>query len=141
MGDNNNLVESNYQRPQSRYDFLCFIKTYLVFALKTVDFFSSMASDAEDIISVTVAWLSEDMDSLELFDDRYLVFRRYRGSTSNYCRRGGSFFIDIKKCFFCLYFEFAGLYLEAVWISIKLNHKKCLFVLFIFRLTLVPSRM
>ncbi|GBN73491.1 hypothetical protein AVEN_245440-1 [Araneus ventricosus] len=61
----------------------------LVFALKTADFFSSMASDAEDIISVTEAWISGDIHSLELSDNAYLAFRRDRGSSSNYCRRGG----------------------------------------------------
>ncbi|GBO05784.1 hypothetical protein AVEN_275621-1 [Araneus ventricosus] len=91
MGDINNLVESNYQLPQSRNDFLCFIKTSLVFALKTADFFSSMASDDEDIISVTEAWISGDIHSLELSDDMYLVFRRDRGSSSNYCRPGDYF--------------------------------------------------
>ncbi|GBN10663.1 hypothetical protein AVEN_207633-1 [Araneus ventricosus] len=111
------------QRPQSLNDFLCFIKTYVVFALKTADFFSSVASDDQDVILITETWLCEDIDSLELFDDRYLVFRRGRGSSYNSCRRGGGVLIAVKKCFSHFILGLPGSDLEAVWISIKLNHR------------------
>ncbi|GBN75470.1 hypothetical protein AVEN_127568-1 [Araneus ventricosus] len=98
MGDINNLPDSNSATPQSRNDFLSFIETYVVSALKTTDFFSSVASDDQDVISITETWLPEDVDTLELFDDRHLVFRSDYGSSTNSCRGGSGFLIAIKKC-------------------------------------------
>ncbi|GBN40099.1 hypothetical protein AVEN_232302-1 [Araneus ventricosus] len=85
MGTLTIFLNRIHQHPQSRNDFLCFIKTYVVFSLKAADFFSSVASGDQDVISITETWFSEDIDSLELLDDRYLVFRRDRGSSSDSC--------------------------------------------------------
>ncbi|GBN76943.1 hypothetical protein AVEN_113729-1 [Araneus ventricosus] len=81
-----------------------------------------VASVDHDVILITETWLCEDIDSLELFDDRYLVFRKDRGSSSNSCRRGGGVVIAVKKCFSCT-LDLPESDLDAVWISIKLNHR------------------
>ncbi|GBN82678.1 hypothetical protein AVEN_241781-1 [Araneus ventricosus] len=62
------------------------------------------------------------MDSWNLFDDRYLVYRKDRGSSANSNRRGGGVLVAIKKCISSLKLEVPGLDLEAIWISVKLNH-------------------
>ncbi|GBN58499.1 putative RNA-directed DNA polymerase from transposon BS [Araneus ventricosus] len=91
---------------------------------KTVEFFSSVASVEYDVICVTETWLCEDIDSWHLFDDRYLVYRKDRGSSSNSSRRGGGVLVAIKKCLSSRKLDVPGLDLEAIWISVKLNYSK-----------------
>ncbi|GBN97602.1 hypothetical protein AVEN_176557-1 [Araneus ventricosus] len=55
---------------------------------KTVELYSSVASVEYDVICVTETWLCDDIGSWHLFDDRYLVYRKDRGSSSNSSRRG-----------------------------------------------------
>ncbi|GBN42060.1 putative RNA-directed DNA polymerase from transposon BS, partial [Araneus ventricosus] len=93
---------------------------------------SSVASDDQDVILITETWLCEDIDSLELFDDRYLVFRRDRGSSSDSCRRGGGVLIAVKKCFNPCILDLPGSDLEAVWLSIKLNHRQKMLVCVVY---------
>ncbi|GBN48693.1 hypothetical protein AVEN_59982-1 [Araneus ventricosus] len=95
-----------------------------MFVVKTVEFFSSVASVEYDVICVTETWLCEDIDSWHLFDDRYLVYRKDRGSSSNSSRRGGGVLVAIKKCLSSRKLDVPGLDLEAIWISVKLNYSK-----------------
>ncbi|GBL89413.1 hypothetical protein AVEN_225922-1 [Araneus ventricosus] len=92
----------------------------------------SVASDDQDVILITETWLCDDIDSLELFDDRYLVFRRDRGSSSDSCRRGEGVLIAVKKCFNPCILDLPGSDLEAVWLSIKLNHKQKMLVCVVY---------
>ncbi|GBM70013.1 hypothetical protein AVEN_248831-1 [Araneus ventricosus] len=64
------------------------------------------------------------MDSWHLFDDRYFVRRKDRGSSATSNRRGGGVLVAIKKCFYLPKLDVPGLDLEAIWISVKLNHGK-----------------
>ncbi|GBN72531.1 hypothetical protein AVEN_90091-1 [Araneus ventricosus] len=91
---------------------------------KTVEFFSSVASVEYDVICVTETWLCEDIDSWHLFDDRYLVYRKDRGSSSNSSRRRGGVLVAIKKCLSSRKLDVPGLDLESIWISVKLNRNK-----------------
>lgn len=45
---------------------------------KTHEFLSSLASSSADIIILTETWLNDSVNSSELFDDRYNVYRRDR---------------------------------------------------------------
>ncbi|GBN16335.1 hypothetical protein AVEN_198527-1 [Araneus ventricosus] len=99
MRDINNLSESNSSTPTVSKLLSLFYQNVRGLRTKTKDFFSSLASVDQDVISITNTWLSEDIDSLELFDDRYMVFRWDRDSSSNSCRRGGGFLIAIKSDF------------------------------------------
>ncbi|GBM93488.1 hypothetical protein AVEN_240941-1 [Araneus ventricosus] len=92
----------------------------------------SAASDDQDVILITETWLCEDIDSLELFDDRYLVFRRDRGSSLDSCRRGEGVLIAVKKCFNPCILDLPGSDLEAVWLSIKLNHRQKMLVCVVY---------
>ncbi|GBN79656.1 putative RNA-directed DNA polymerase from transposon BS [Araneus ventricosus] len=92
----------------------------------------SVASDDQDVILITETWLCDDIDSLELFDDRYLLFRRNRGSSSDSCRRGGGVLIAVKKCFNPCILDLPGSDLEAVWLSIKLNHRQKMLVCVVY---------
>ncbi|GBL95000.1 hypothetical protein AVEN_187508-1 [Araneus ventricosus] len=92
---------------------------------KTVEFFSSVEYD---VICVTETWLCEGIDSWHLFDDRYLVYRKDRGSSSNSSRRGGGVLVAIKRCLSSRKLDVPGLDLEAIWISVKLNHSKKMFL-------------
>ncbi|GBM20906.1 hypothetical protein AVEN_253710-1 [Araneus ventricosus] len=80
-------------------------------------YYSSVASVEYDVIYVTETWLCEDIDSWYLFDDRYLVYRKDRGSSSNSSRRGGGVLVAIKKCLSPRKLDVPGLDLEAIWIS------------------------
>ncbi|GBN18809.1 hypothetical protein AVEN_167371-1 [Araneus ventricosus] len=62
------------------------------------------------------------MDSWYLFEDRYLVYRKDRGSSANSSRRGCGVLVAIKKCISSRKLDVPGLDLEAIWISDKLNH-------------------
>ncbi|GBM80684.1 Transposon Tf2-8 polyprotein [Araneus ventricosus] len=86
---------------------------------KTVEFYSSVAFVEYDVICVTKTWLCEVIDSRHLFDDRYLVYRKDRGSSSNSGRRGGGVLVAIKKCLSSRKLDVPGLDLEAIWISVK----------------------
>ncbi|GBM66500.1 hypothetical protein AVEN_23767-1 [Araneus ventricosus] len=91
---------------------------------KTVEHYSSVASVEYDVICVTETWLCEDVDSWHLFDDRYLVYRKDRGSSANSSKRGGDVLVSIKKCLSSRKLGVPGIDLEAIWISVKLNHRK-----------------
>ncbi|GBO02461.1 hypothetical protein AVEN_180468-1 [Araneus ventricosus] len=58
---------------------------------------SSVASEDFDVICLTETWLCEKIDSYDLFDDRYLVSRKDRDSSTNSCKRGGGVIVAIKK--------------------------------------------
>ncbi|GBM83453.1 hypothetical protein AVEN_86706-1 [Araneus ventricosus] len=91
---------------------------------ETVEFFSSVASVEYDVICVTESWLCEDIDSWHQFDERYLVYRKDCGSSPNSSRGGGGVLVAIKKCLSSRKLDVPGLDLEAIWISVKLNHGK-----------------
>ncbi|GBO41622.1 hypothetical protein AVEN_157236-1 [Araneus ventricosus] len=64
---------------------------------KTVVFFSSVAFEDFDVICLTETWLCEQIDSSDLSDDLYLVFRKDRDSSTISCKRGGGVMVAIKK--------------------------------------------
>ena len=47
---------------------------------KTSDFYLSMTLHQYDVIALTETWLNDSVHNAELFDSRYTVFRRDRGS-------------------------------------------------------------
>ncbi|GBN78909.1 hypothetical protein AVEN_101668-1, partial [Araneus ventricosus] len=122
-------MRKEWLTPQ-RIDHIC--KSTRGLRTKTSDFYSSVASDDHDVILITETWLCDDIDSLELFDERYLVFRRDRGSSSDSCRRGGGVLIAVKKCFNPCILDLPGSDLEAVWLSIKLNHRQKMLVCVVY---------
>ncbi|GBM23390.1 hypothetical protein AVEN_181451-1 [Araneus ventricosus] len=61
---------------------------------------SSIVPVEYDVICITETWLCEDIDSWYLFDERYLDYRKDRGSSSNSNRRRGDVLVAIKMSFF-----------------------------------------
>ncbi|XP_077287785.1 uncharacterized protein LOC143912379 [Arctopsyche grandis] len=57
---------------------------------KTVDCLSSVLVQHHDFIALTETWLNESVCDFEIFDDRYLVFRRDRAS------RGGGVLLAVR---------------------------------------------
>lgn len=45
---------------------------------KTATFYRNICLNSYDIICVTESWLTDGVNNNELFDDRYIVFRRDR---------------------------------------------------------------
>lgn len=58
---------------------------------KTIQFSIAVAAQSHDVIALSETWLSESVLDAELFDGRYLVFRRDRGS------RGGGVLLAVRK--------------------------------------------
>ncbi|GBM57525.1 hypothetical protein AVEN_97641-1 [Araneus ventricosus] len=127
-----NLPESNSSIPTVSKRLSLFYQNVRGLRTKTSDFYSSVASDDQDVLLITETWLCDEIDSLELFDDRYLVFRRDRGSSSDSCRRGGGVLIAVKKCFNPCILDLPGSDLEAVWLSIKLNYRQKMLVCVVY---------
>ncbi|GBM61262.1 putative RNA-directed DNA polymerase from transposon BS [Araneus ventricosus] len=91
---------------------------------KTVEFFSSVASENFDVICLTETWLCEQIDSSDLSDDRYLVFRKDRDSSTSSCKRGGGAIVAIKKNISASKIHVPLIDLECIWISVKLKFGK-----------------
>lgn len=104
---------------------------------KLQDFFSSIASDDYDIICITETWLCEEIDSCDLFDDRYTVYRRDRDSSTSGFKRGGGVLIAVKRCFSTSQVLCLDLNLECIFVKINLKciHNLILCVIYIPPLT------
>ena len=91
---------------------------------KTSDFFLSVTMHNFDIIALTETWLDDSVHNAELFDNRYTVLRRDRGS------RGGGVLIAVRdalvrSCCRIAVLEVDG---EHVWLRLESGGM----VLFIF---------
>ena len=91
---------------------------------KLPEFFSSAASETYDVILLTETWLCSDIDTSDLLDDRYIVFRKDRDSTTSSCKRGGGVLVAVKKCFSATLITANDMGLECLWISIDLKFRK-----------------
>lgn len=74
-----------------------------------------------DIICLTETWLNSSISSSELFDGRYMVFRRDRESSSSVKREGGGVLIAINKHFNILHKRSWQTDAEDLWISFSLT--------------------
>lgn len=65
---------------------------------KTIDLYHNISTHNYDVIVLTETWLHSGVYDSELFDDRYIVYRRDR-QTSRYrtCKEGGGVLIAILK--------------------------------------------
>lgn len=65
---------------------------------KTLEFYGQITSCDYDMVILTETWLNDSISSNELFDDRYVVYRRDRGDTSySHKKDGGGVLIAINK--------------------------------------------
>ena len=84
---------------------------------KTVDCLSAVSAQDSTLIAFTETWLTESVCDAEMFDGRYLVFRRDRGA------RGGGVLLavksdNIRSAKRLLHFETVG---EHLWVRIDLR--------------------
>lgn len=64
---------------------------------KCLDFYRNMSLSKYDVIVITETWLVDSISSSELFDDRYLVWRRDRDYLATGQTKGGGVLIAIRK--------------------------------------------
>jgi Reverse transcriptase (RNA-dependent DNA polymerase) len=83
---------------------------------KTLECLSSVLAQEHDVVALTETWLSDSVKNAELFDERYLVFRRDRGS------RGGGVLLAVRadRVLSARPLEYLNTVGEHLWINIEL---------------------
>uniref|UniRef100_A0A8D9E6L4 Uncharacterized protein n=1 Tax=Cacopsylla melanoneura TaxID=428564 RepID=A0A8D9E6L4_9HEMI len=66
---------------------------------KTQEFFLNLLSEDYDVIAIVESWLTPDINSSELFDSRYVVFRQDRDTIKTGKESGGGLIIGVEKSF------------------------------------------
>ncbi|CAK1580211.1 unnamed protein product [Parnassius mnemosyne] len=91
---------------------------------KTTVFFRNLCMSTYDIIILTETWLFDGIFDSELFDDRYIVWKRDRDYSLTHQTRGGGVLIAIHKWLACTlqptYFSTA----EDLWVTLTLHNNK-----------------
>ncbi|CAF4761876.1 unnamed protein product [Pieris macdunnoughi] len=64
---------------------------------KTSTFYRNVCVNNYDIICITETWLLEGISDSELFDNRYLVWRRDRNYAATEQSKGGGVLIAVKR--------------------------------------------
>lgn len=65
---------------------------------KTIDFFNNIVCNDYDVIVLSETWLNNSIFDLELFDNRYIVYRRDRETTGFHSfKNGGGVLIAVAK--------------------------------------------
>mgnify|MGYP005982092317 CR=1 FL=1 len=64
---------------------------------KLNDFYCAVLSEEYPIIVLTETWLSDDIISTSVFDDRYIVFRTDRNAINSVKSHGGGVLIAVNK--------------------------------------------
>lgn len=87
---------------------------------KTSDFFSRVACDNYDIVVITETWCDGSVFDSELFDDRYVVYRR-DGESSNIHGKsdGGGVAVAVSKCYISSRLRELESNCEDIWLRIK----------------------
>lgn len=75
------------------YQNVCGLRT------KTSDFYRSVCLNSYDVIAITETWLLESISDSELFDGRYLVFRRDRDYKKTQQEKGGGVLLAVRRDF------------------------------------------
>lgn len=82
-----------------------------------------MCLNSFDLICITESWLIDGINSSELFDDRYIVFRRDRNYGSTEQGRGGGVLLAVRRE---LVAEFRGewsLSAEDLWVTLTIRNR------------------
>uniref|UniRef100_A0A1Y1M7D6 Uncharacterized protein n=1 Tax=Photinus pyralis TaxID=7054 RepID=A0A1Y1M7D6_PHOPY len=94
---------------------------------KLTQIYMNVLSNSYDIIILTETWLNNSILSNELFDDRYLVFRKDRDKVTTHLKDGGGVLIAIDKRWHAeaINFEFVEALLIKVGSSPKYRMHIC----------------
>lgn len=91
---------------------------------KTVDFFRSVCSGSYDVMVLTETWLDDSVYSSELFDNRYLVWRRDRDYSRTAQKRGGGVLIAVKSEITAIEKTCWRSTAEDIWVSLRLKRSR-----------------
>lgn len=92
---------------------------------KTADVYNEVLVNNYDVICLCETWLNESVASAELFDSRYVVYRRDRSPEfmSKYNKsHGGGVLIAVKRCLISNEKETWHSSLEDIWVSIQFKY-------------------
>lgn len=64
---------------------------------KTGDFLRNVYLNSYDIISLTETWLTEGVFDNEIFDNRYVIWRRDRNYSQTQQTRGGGVLLAVRR--------------------------------------------
>lgn len=88
---------------------------------KSVDFYRNLAKSNYDVITLTETWLVAGILDSELFDERYLVWRRDRDYASTSQSRGGGVLVAVRRDIVASESVSWQSNAEDIWISILVS--------------------
>ncbi|CAK1549330.1 unnamed protein product, partial [Leptosia nina] len=89
---------------------------------KTTDLFLNVLNSSYDLICLTETNLTQGVFNSEVFDNRYLVYRKDRYSSCSSKRDGGGVLIAVKNNIHAIRLEHYESVYEDLWISVNLNN-------------------
>lgn len=93
---------------------------------KTSTFYINILSENYDLIMLTETWLTEDISDSEIFDPRYVVFRKDRDIEVTGKKRGGGVLIAVQKKYKAFLIDIPT-YLETVFVEVSIHGKPIIF--------------
>ena len=89
---------------------------------KSVDFFTSVLTEAYPVIVLTETWLNDTFSNTILIDKRYTVYRKDRSTSTSSKSRGGGVLIAVLNTFQSEVIDY-DLYStrEEIWVAIYIN--------------------
>lgn len=86
---------------------------------KTSDLFNSVLSENYQVLIFSETWLNDSLSSSEIIDNRYIVYRRDRDSSSSSKSRGGGVLIAVDKCLISCILDDERSAREELWVRLR----------------------
>lgn len=90
---------------------------------KTHSFKRNILLNPYDVVSLTETWLNDGISDTELFDDRYLVFRRDRNYSETGEKYGGGVLLAVRREFTAIDRPDWNSTAEDIWVTISYKNK------------------
>ncbi|CAF4940047.1 unnamed protein product [Pieris macdunnoughi] len=91
---------------------------------KTASFLKYLSTSNYGIIALTETWLKSGISNMELFDNRYTVYRRDRSSSTNTKSDGGGVILGVSKEISSFRVEAWESDVEDLWVTLHININK-----------------
>ncbi|XP_047523578.1 uncharacterized protein LOC125062006 [Pieris napi] len=91
---------------------------------KTASFLKYLSTSNYKIIALTETWLKSGISNMELFDNRYTVYRRDRSSSTNTKSDGGGVILGVSKEISSFRVEAWESDVEDLWVTLQININK-----------------